>query len=115
MRYLLCASFVAISLLLVSPGCARQRDYKKTSNGPAEKPSKDDDNLNKDGAIGAATMTEDGAIVLSLRAKAADRAIIGDARLVYPKNDKQYSEILKHVGGLKPGESKPVFPWPDKQ
>jgi hypothetical protein len=99
MRNMLYASFAAI-LLLVSPSCAGQGDNKKSSNGVAENPSKADENLNKDGAIGTATMTEAGAIVLSLRAKAADRSIIGDARLVYPKNDKQYSEILKHLARI---------------
>ena len=69
--------------------------------------------LNKNAPIGSATMTKDGAIILNLRAEAAD-GTIGDSRFVYPKNHKQYLEILKHLGGLKPGQSKPVPPWPDK-
>jgi hypothetical protein len=54
---------------------------------------------NNDAYIGTATMTKDGTIVLDLRSKARD-GTIGEARLVYPKNHKQYSEILKHLGGL---------------
>jgi hypothetical protein len=38
---------------------------------------------------------------------------VGDAVLVYSPTDPQYEEIKKHVGGLKPGEEKPVPPWPD--
>jgi hypothetical protein len=64
-------------------------------------------------SIGTATMTKDGTIILRLRSKSPDGSI-GEAQLVYPKDHKQYSEILKHLGGLKPGESKSVPPWPDK-
>ena len=69
---------------------------------------------NNDAYIGTATMTKDGTIVLDLRSKARD-GTIGEARLVYPKSHKQYSEILKHLGGLKPGQTKLVTPWPDKK
>jgi hypothetical protein len=39
---------------------------------------------------------------------------ISEAQLVYHKDHKQYSDILKHLGGLKPGESKSFAPWPDE-
>ena len=63
-------------------------------------------------SIGTATMTADGTIVLDLRAEGPG-GMIGDSRLVYPRTDKQYAEILKHLGGLRPGEHKSVPPWPD--
>lgn len=65
-------------------------------------------------SIGSARMLEDGTLVLDLRATdAAGR--IGDARLYYPKSHRQYREILDHLGPMKPGETKPVPPWPDRR
>jgi hypothetical protein len=62
-------------------------------------------------SIGSATMKSDGTIVLRLRATSAHGAI-GDAVLLYPPGHQQYQEVLDHLGGLKPGEEKPVPPWP---
>ena len=62
-------------------------------------------------SIVVATMDAEGTIRLQLMAK-GDGAV-GDAVLVYSPTDPQYEEIKKHVGGLKPGEEKPVPPWPD--
>lgn len=66
------------------------------------------------GSIGSAKMTQDGTIILDLRPEGPG-GMIGDARLVYPRGHQQYDEIVKHLGGLWPGESKPVPPWPEKQ
>lgn len=63
-------------------------------------------------SIGVATMEADGTIVLQLRAEGPG-PVLGDGRLTYPRRHKDYDMVLKHVGGLKPGESKPVPPWPD--
>jgi hypothetical protein len=57
-------------------------------------------------------MERDGTIVLDLRAEDAATGAVGDARLVYPPGHAEYREILAHLGGLAPGESKPVPPWP---
>lgn len=62
-------------------------------------------------SIGVANMSEDGTIHLLLRAEAPG-GIVGDAMMTYPKSHPQYAEILKHLGGLKPGEEKSVSPWP---
>jgi hypothetical protein len=56
-------------------------------------------------------MTDDGTIVLDLRAEGPGR-VIGDGRLYYRRTDKDYAEVLKHLGGLRPGEHKSVPPWP---
>lgn len=63
-------------------------------------------------SIGQASMKEDGTIVLMLRAETDDGAL-GDTLFTYPPTDKEYNSILQHLGGLVPGESKPVPPWPD--
>lgn len=63
-------------------------------------------------SIGLATMQKDGTIILNLRAEDGD-GMIGDARLVYPTSHPEYQKILQHLGGLLPGENKPVPPWPD--
>ena len=63
------------------------------------------------GSIGTATMADDGTIILDLRAEGQE-GTVGDARLVYPPTDTRYSEILSHLGGLRPGETKQVLPWP---
>jgi hypothetical protein len=63
-------------------------------------------------SIGTATMLEDG--TLELRLIARDSGIVGHGTLRYPPAHREYKEILRHVGGLKPGEIKPVPPWPEK-
>ncbi|MCC6335976.1 MAG: lytic murein transglycosylase [Myxococcales bacterium] len=65
-------------------------------------------------SIGSATMKPDGTIQLMLRAEGGGGAV-GDALLTYPKTHPQYAEILRHLGGLEPGQSKPVPPFPDKR
>ncbi len=64
-------------------------------------------------SIGVATMSEDGTIRLQLVASGS--GAIGDAVLVYKPGDKMYDEVKKHIGGIRPGEEKPVPPWPDTQ
>jgi len=63
-------------------------------------------------SIGSATMEADGTLVLTLRAEGPG-GIVGDSQFRYPKDHPQYGEVLRHLGGLKPGESKPVPPWPE--
>lgn len=65
-------------------------------------------------SIGSATMTQEGTIILDLRAEGPG-GLTGDARFVYPRGHAQYHEILAHLGGLRPGESKPVPPWPEQE
>jgi hypothetical protein len=67
--------------------------------------------LNQAASIGQATMAQDGTITLDLRAQGPGGAV-GDTRVVYPPADKNYEMVLKHLGGMKPGEVKPVPPFP---
>jgi len=66
-------------------------------------------------SIGVATMLDNGTIQLQLMAR-GDGGMVGDAMLFYPPTHKDYASVLEHLGGMKPGDSKPVppFPPPDK-
>jgi hypothetical protein len=63
-------------------------------------------------SIGVAKMLADGTIVMSLRAEGPG-GIVGEGQMRYPKSHPNYAEVLQHLGGMKPGEEKPVPPWPD--
>ncbi|HEY3446778.1 MAG TPA: hypothetical protein VGK67_10465 [Myxococcales bacterium] len=55
-------------------------------------------------------MLADGTLVLDLKAEGPG-GTVGDSRLVYPKDHPHYRQVLQHLGGMKPGEVKPVPPW----
>jgi len=63
-------------------------------------------------SIGSATMNADRTIVLRLRAEKP--GTVGDATIEYRPTDRDYDSVLKHIGGLQPGETKPVPPWPGR-
>lgn len=56
-------------------------------------------------------MLEDGTLVLTLRAETD--GIVGDGQVRYAPDDPHYEEVLRHLGGMKPGEKKPVPPFPE--
>lgn len=60
-------------------------------------------------SIGSATMKPDGTLVLRLRATDGKR--IGEGLFEYPPSHPQYKSVLEHLGGLAPGQEKPVPPW----
>jgi hypothetical protein len=60
---------------------------------------------------GTAVMQEDGAISLHLRLSSDGKDI--DDTLTYKTTDRGYDNVLRHLGGLNPGESKPFSPWKD--
>lgn len=61
--------------------------------------------------IGSARMLDDGTVVLDLRAEDGS-GVRGRGQLRYPPSHKDYQMVLDHVGGLRPGEEKPVPPFP---
>ncbi|MGB0750043.1 MAG: hypothetical protein ACPGO3_14985 [Magnetospiraceae bacterium] len=66
-------------------------------------------------SIGIAEMRADGAIVLQLRATTMDEGVegaVGDGMLIYTPDSDGYADLLDHLGGLAPNETKPVPPWP---
>jgi hypothetical protein len=56
-------------------------------------------------------MEADGTIVLRLIARDPGGAR-GEALVRYPPSHPEYAAILRHVGPLRPGEERPVAPWP---
>jgi len=61
--------------------------------------------------IGNASMSADGTVTLRLTSTADGQH--ANRTFVYKTNDAKYDEILHHMGGLKPGETRPVKPWPN--
>jgi hypothetical protein len=62
-------------------------------------------------SIGLAWLEDDGTLVMSLT---TDDPVVGgvvNATFRFEKDDPKRAEILAHLGGLAPGERKPVPPW----
>ena len=62
--------------------------------------------------VGTATMAADGTIALHLRS--LPPGPIAEGLVSYAPSDPKYQETLKHLGGLKPGETKLVAPFPEE-
>jgi hypothetical protein len=60
---------------------------------------------------GTAVMQEDGAISLHLRLASDGKET--DGTLTYKTTDRGYDNVLRHLGGLNPGDSKRFTPWKD--
>jgi hypothetical protein len=105
---------LALGVCWIAAGCGQSSERKTPlppveittpAPAPADKTSKE--------SIGSATMEQDGTLVLNLRAEGP--GAIGDGRLVYRPGDKNYQEILAHVGPIEKGQTVPVRPWPEKK
>jgi len=59
--------------------------------------------------IGMATMKPDGTIVIELHGGPEQNYALGHVE--YPPASKDYAAVLRHLGGLAPGETKGVTPW----
>jgi hypothetical protein len=55
------------------------------------------------GEIGMAVMSADGTITLTLHSPNGAQGVTA-----YKRTDPQYARILSHIGGIRPGEHKPV-------
>lgn len=62
-------------------------------------------------SIGSAHLTKDGLLEVMLRAE-GEGGMVGDAFFAYKQGTPEYDEVMKHIGGLKRGESKPVPAYP---
>ena len=98
-------SALAAILLAVAGGCSPPRHSPANPPGTAV--------LDSDAPIGTATMEADGTIVLMLRAEGPGGEI-GEGMTRYPPGHEDYEMVKRHLGGLTPGQSKPVPPFPEK-
>lgn len=60
--------------------------------------------------LGSAEMMQDGGLILYLLDLDGAQSM-----RVIRKNDKNYSNVLKHIGGIKPGEIKSLPAWPNSK
>jgi hypothetical protein len=61
--------------------------------------------------VGTADMQDDGTISLHLRLTSDGKAV--NDTLVYKVSDRAYDNVLRHLRGLRPGETKEFRPWKD--
>ena len=54
-------------------------------------------------------MLDDGTLSLHLRLTSDGKPI--DDTLTYKTSDRAYDDILRHLGGLRPGDTKQFRPW----
>jgi hypothetical protein len=112
---LIAAKFMLFSVTAISTTVFRVSLFSCSNHKPGmvmvQTQSRQDKKQAVPQSIGTATMTDDGTIILDLRAEGPEGAV-GYARLVYPPTHAQYAEVLKRLGGLRPGETKQVPPWP---
>ncbi len=60
---------------------------------------------------GTALMQDDGSLTLHLRLTRDGKEI--DDTILYKPTDRGYDGVLRHLGGMRPGVSKPFRPWKD--
>lgn len=62
--------------------------------------------------IGTATIDEKGVLTLSLIAR-GQNGEVGHGVVTYEPGSEHYEKVLRHVGPIRPGETKPVKAWPE--
>ena len=102
---------LAIGALLSSANWARSQDQR--TDYPSAPEIVKVAEMEQTQSIGTATMRQDRTIVLDLVARGPG-GLLGDGRVTYSPSDPNYEAILRHLGGLRPGEVKQVQPWDDK-
>lgn len=83
------APMPALLLLAASPAAAQSAQLQSDCRGQ--------------GTIGTAVMGDDGTITLNIRLPSGAMTV-----LAYKEDDPQYRRIYSHLGGIRPGEHKPV-------
>jgi hypothetical protein len=63
-------------------------------------------------SVGVARMLDNGTILIGIRGPAVDGPL--QAVLMVEPGDTNYQQIIDHLGGLKPGETKSIPPWPNQ-
>ena len=111
MRYIL--SIFVSAHLLAAAGCVESEPPPRPATNSTESAPAQPDSAQPD-SIGQAWLDDDGTLMLQLRAEGPG-GVVGDALIEYSPDDEEYESTLRHIGGLKKGEIKPVPPWPDEK
>ena len=91
------AAIIVLTASLVVPAAAQfKRDLPPVTCATVE-------------SIGVAEMSADGTITLHLKSLWPDPH--EDSDLTFAPDDPQYDDIKKHLGGMAPGQSKPIPPF----
>lgn len=67
-----------------------------------------------DDSVGSAEMDKDGTLRLMLRTETAD-GMIGEMTMTVPRGDPRHAGFVAHLGGMKPGDAKPIPPFPEPE
>ena len=98
----------ALALLLAFSGVALAAD-----NSSPETPNNSSESAQPPKTMGIATMREDRTIIMRVRTLPPAPPIM--AEFDFAPGEAMYDRLLAHVGGLMPGETKLIPPWPDEQ
>jgi hypothetical protein len=60
---------------------------------------------------GTAVMQDDGTLTLRLRPTRDGKAV--SDTIVYKVSDRAYDNVLRHLGGMSPGDTRQFRPWKD--
>ena len=90
--------YIITTALFALTACAQGGGLKSTKNGDT---------------VGIATMDTDRTLHLDLRSVECDGSEAA-ALVDYKVDDPHYAEVLSHIGGVEPGQRKPVPAWPEE-
>jgi hypothetical protein len=102
---------LALVMALQAAGTTLGAESAQQNPGKPSESAKPDRKEQDQPAIGVAWMEEDGTIVVELFRTGDGKYAHG--LFHYRKSDSDYQKILDHIGPMRPGEKKPVTPWPD--
>lgn len=60
---------------------------------------------------GTAVMQDDGTLTLRLRVTSDGKAV--SDTIIYKVSDRAYDNVLRHLGGMRPGDTRQFGPWKD--
>lgn len=86
-----------------------------TPDNPSNDPLADlppADEAEQPASVGVATMDADGTLRLMLRTETAS-GMVGEMTLVARPDDPRYAGYLAHLGGIAPGQARPIPPFPE--